>query len=249
VAARPAVIWPVSRNLPPLKQLLLPALRGARANLLPALVLQAFALAIVLGYSQWGEFKHALDQVGEFKRQAGYSFSLLSTLVFGGLIPFGILLLAGKVPAGERRAQLVFYLAFWAWKGIEVDAFYRAQALLFGDESSPRVIATKTLVDQFVYNPLWAAPTQTLFFLWKDSQFSLTKTRQALRNEAGFGPFGARLLTVLVATWAVWIPAVSIIYSLPSALQLPLFNLVLCFWCLLLSFVSRSAPLNVAHLR
>jgi hypothetical protein len=223
-----------------LQQLLLPALRGARANLLPALALQAFALSLVLGYNHSVALKQALDQLGELKRTGGYGFSTLSTLVFGGLIPFGVLLLSGKVPRGERRAQLVFYATFWAWKGIEVDAFYRSQALLFGDESSLQVIATKTLVDQFVYNPLWAAPTQTLFFLWKDSQFSLIKTQQALRNDAGFGPFWRRLLTVLLATWAVWIPAVSIIYSLPSALQLPLFNLVLCFWCLLLSFVSRG---------
>jgi hypothetical protein len=39
----------------------------------------------------------------------------------------------------------------------------------------------------------------------------------------------------------VWIPAVATIYSLPSALQVPLFNLVLCFWCLLISFISRAS--------
>jgi hypothetical protein len=47
-------------------------------------------------------------------------------------------------------------------------------------------------------------------------------------------------ITVLFSTWVVWIPAVSIVYSLPSALQLPIFNLVLCFWCLLLTFVTGS---------
>jgi hypothetical protein len=31
------------------------------------------------------------------------------------------------------------------------------------------------------------------------------------------------------------------VYSLPSALQVPLFNLVLCFWCLLMSFISRES--------
>jgi len=44
-----------------------------------------------------------------------------------------------------------------------------------------------------------------------------------------------RSLVVMVSIWAVWLPAVVIIYSFPSPLQLPLFNIVLCFWCLLLS--------------
>ena len=53
--------------------------------------------------------------------------------------------------------------------------------------------------------------------------------------------FGQRVLVVVCSTWVVWIPAVAIIYSLPSALQVPLFNLVLCFWCLLMSFISRES--------
>src|SRR5688572_9105966 len=146
-------------------QFLLPALRAMRANLLPGLVLQAFALAIVLGYSFDAQFRAGLDQVGQLKHAGGYVFSMLSTALFGGVIPFFILLLSGQVPKGRRMQQLVFFTLFWAWKGAEVDAFYRAQAFLFGDASSPRVVVLKTLVDQFGYNPLWAAPTQTLFFL------------------------------------------------------------------------------------
>jgi hypothetical protein len=46
---------------------------------------------------------------------------------------------------------------------------------------------------------------------------------------------------VTFSQWMVWIPAVSIIYCLPSALQIPLFNLVVCFWVLLLTFVSRRS--------
>jgi hypothetical protein len=42
-----------------------------------------------------------------------------------------------------------------------------------------------------------------------------------------------------MSTWAVWIPAVTIIYCLPAPLQIPLFNLVLCFWVLVLSFISK----------
>src|SRR5690606_2824532 len=132
---------------------------------------------------------------------------------------------------------LTFYVSFWLWKGVEVDAFYRAQALVFGEQADALTIATKTAVDQFVYNPLWAAPTQTVFFLWKDCDFSLAECRRPLARASA----SRRVLSVLLSTWVVWIPAVAVVYSLPSPLQLPLFNLVLCFWCLLLSFVSRTA--------
>jgi hypothetical protein len=212
-----------------------------RANLVPGLILQSFALAIVLAYGQSAGFHSALDRVGLLKHELGYIFSMLSTATFGGVIPFFILLASGKVPRGQGRKQFAFLVAFWAWKGVEVDAFYRAQAVIFGDGSSTQVVAAKTLVDQFVYNPLWAAPTQTVFFLWKDSEFSFAKLLPQVRNSAGFGPFWSKVTTVLFSTWVVWIPAVSIVYSLPSALQLPLSNLVLCFWCLLLTFVSTGS--------
>jgi hypothetical protein len=49
------------------------------------------------------------------------------------------------------------------------------------------------------------------------------------------------VVVVLFSTWIVWLPTVAIVYSLPNVLQLPLSNLVLCFWCLLLSFISRRS--------
>jgi hypothetical protein len=49
-----------------------------------------------------------------------------------------------------------------------------------------------------------------------------------------------------MSTWAVWIPAVTIIYCLPAPLQIPLFNLVLCFWVLVLSFISKRPAERLA---
>jgi hypothetical protein len=58
----------------------------------------------------------------------------------------------------------------------------------------------------------------------------------------------------LLATWAVWIPLMAIIYSLPLALQFPLFGLALTFWVLLLTYMTNrfagqieaDAPLALA---
>lgn len=217
--------------------LLEPCWQGMRFNLKPALVLQAFALLIVVGYF-WSTAVHeALDVVGALKVRYGYAYSAVATGVFGGLIPWGVLVLAGRIPAQRRYGELAFYLLLWFWKGIEVDALYRAQALWFGEGSSVATIAVKTAVDQFGYVPLWAAPSQVLLFTWKDAGFSASATRAAFARQS----FAQRVLVVVCSTWVVWIPAVAIVYSLPSALQVPLFNLVLCFWCLLMSFISRES--------
>ena len=44
----------------------------------------------------------------------------------------------------------------------------------------------------------------------------------------------------LIGLWGVWVPAVTIIYSLPASLQIPLFNVVLCFYALLFSTLNRG---------
>jgi hypothetical protein len=90
-----------------------------------------------------------------------------------------------------------------------------------------------------------SAPIQVLCFLWKDGGFSIAAMRAALARRS----LWQRTLVVIFSTWVVWIPAVTIIYALPGALQIPLFNLVLCFWCLLMSFLSREAPAEAAPAR
>lgn len=217
-------------------QLLEPCWQGMRFNLRPALVLQTFALAIVAGYFWLPQVRSLLDVVGALKVRYGYGYSAVATCVFGGLIPYLVLSLAGRIPRSQRWAELAFYLLLWLWKGVEVDALYRAQGAWFGEAADAGTIAIKTIVDQFGYVPLWAAPSQVLLFTWKDAGFTLAGARAAFQRQ----PFVQRVLVVVFSTWIVWIPGVAIVYSLPSALQLPLFNLVLCFWCLLMSFISRG---------
>jgi hypothetical protein len=42
---------------------------------------------------------------------------------------------------------------------------------------------------------------------------------------------------MMVTTWLVWLPTTAIVYSLPSPLQIPLFNIALCFYVLLVTCV------------
>ena len=46
-------------------------------------------------------------------------------------------------------------------------------------------------------------------------------------------------MPVLITTWAVWIPLMAVIYSLPLALQFPLFALGLAFWVLMMTYMTN----------
>jgi hypothetical protein len=74
------------------------------------------------------------------------------------------------------RAELLFMALFWCWKGIEVDAFYRLQALIWGSDQQFGTIVGKVVTDQFLYNPPWAAPSCLAAYYWKDTNFSFTRT-------------------------------------------------------------------------
>ena len=209
---------------------------AARANLIPGLVLQAFALGLLLCYYFQPAAHAALDQLAALKARLGFPYSIASTALFGGLIPSAYMVLSPRTRAHTPRSHVAFYILYWAYKGFEVDCFYALQAHLFGSSVTFSVIFKKVLVDQFVYNIFWSAPLGITAYYWKDHSFSWKSLRR-LR----FWNFQARNLpTALMGTWGVWIPAVAIIYSLPTALQVPLFNVVLCFFSLMFVSLARS---------
>ena len=158
----------------------------------------------------------------------------MATAIFGGLIPFLYLLAAGYVPRDKTLTWGLFFVIYWSIRGIEVDAFYRLQDWLFGSGTDWQTITTKVLIDQFVYCPFWAAPITAICYAWKSVDFSWKRLRERCNRRLVL----FEIPSVLLSTWIVWIPATAIIYSLPLPLQMPLFNLVLCFFVLLVSVLN-----------
>jgi hypothetical protein len=218
------------------KNILAHGMAGMRRNALPGLALWSLALLLVLADQVVPSARAAFENVAGWKLRYGLAFSAVTTALFGGVVPFVFLLATGRIRRARMAPELAFYLLFWAYKGLEVDLFYRLQSQIFGDQGTAGVVVRKVLVDQFVYNPLWAAPTSALVFLWKEELFSFRGLRARLGPE--FLTFSVPV--TLLSTWTVWLPAVAIIYCLPSPLQIPLFDLVLCFWVLVLSFISKT---------
>jgi len=209
---------------------------GFRENYKPGLVLQASALAVVLFYFFNPGFHSLLVSLGQWKNRSGILFAGFSTAFFGGLVPFVFMFFTDREKMKRKLPLLLFYLLFWFWKGMEVDLLYRFQAYLFGNSNHWLVVIKKVACDQLIYGPLWAAPTMMIFYLWKDSDFSIS----AMKNKLNEDSLMRRILRVWASNLVVWIPAVSIIYLLPLDLQIPLFNLVIVFWTLILNSVASK---------
>ncbi|MDY7107501.1 MAG: hypothetical protein SYC29_02585, partial [Planctomycetota bacterium] len=127
-----------------------------------------------------------------------------------------------------------------ATKGIEVDALYRLQATMFGEGARIGIILPKVLIDQFVYVPLWAVPSTVIAYLWRDCGYRLP----ALRRHLGRRWYRRRVVPLMLSNWGVWVPTVAIIYCLKLPLQLPVQNLILCLWALLVMFLTDEETLE-----
>lgn len=209
--------------------------KALKQNLIPGICLQIFALLLAYCYFNWDASRPIFDAVAGLKSEHGWRYSVISTSIFGGLIPFIYLLYTKQV----RQAWLpvfIFYIVYWGFKGLEVDIVYYLQASWFGTGNDWATLIKKTCVDQFIYSTFWAVPAMTIPYLWKESGFNLRKTFRKLDREF----FTMTIPTTLMTNWIIWFPAVLVIYAMPAALQIPLFNLVLCFFVLLLSTITRD---------
>ena len=211
-------------------------LRGARANLVPGLVLQAVALAVVLAYYHHAPTRAVFEQLMAVRARTGLVFGILSTGLFGGVLPYCYLRTnrASRSQYGWRQGLLL--TAFWGYKGLEIEIWYRLLAHVVGTGHDFVTIATKACLDQFVYCPAFAVPLTVLVYKWNALNFDLRAVGADFRAP---GWFVRSVLPTLLANFGVWMPAVAIIYALPTPLQLPLQNLVLLFFTLLLAHLNR----------
>ena len=210
---------------------------AAKANALPGFILQAAMFAVLIAYYLSPGFAHLLDRLAKFKIDHGLPFVVVSAAVAGAVLPeiFVILFFQGGRFRRENLRNLAFTIPTWAIDGVLVDLMYRLNATWFGDVTTLWVVTAKILVDQLGYNPFFAAPAEVLVYEWKNDGFSLESVRRAFT----WDHYRDKIVPTLLATWAVWGPLMAIIYSLPYALQFPLFSIALTFWVLLLTYMTN----------
>ncbi len=208
---------------------------GLRENIVPAVFLQIFAASLGFCYYYWPASHIVFDFVAGLKLQYGIWYALWATAIFGGLIPYSYLYFTNRIDK-KSIGLFSFYLLFWAAKGAEADLFYRLQSFIFGDGHDVLTVMKKVAVDQFIFAVFWIAPTITIVYTWMENGFCFHRLSERLTREFLFEKIPLNAIT----NWLVWMPAVFVIYMMPSALQVPMFNLVVCFFALLVAVVNRD---------
>jgi len=216
----------------------LAGLRAARANLLPGFFVQGVMLALVFGYYRIPGSRDVLDQLATLKSNWGYGYAAVSALIAGAIIPeiLRVLVFQKGRARRENLDHFLFAACYWGIGGMQVDLFYRVQAVWFGSDPEFAVVLKKVLVDQFLYCPLIAAPQAVILYDWKRLGFA----RKHLRGFFTTDYYRRAVLPTLFATWGVWIPIVAALYSLPALLQIPLFSLALSLWVMIFTWMSEQ---------
>ena len=217
-----------------------------RQNWRACLVLNILVAALVGSYYTVPTLAKVWETLGTIKLQWSYLFSLAATVFAAALLPTLVQSALGTWPRDRRWQRLGLQIAFWGYRGMEIDLFYRLQGWLFGHGNDATTLVKKVLLDQFVASPLWFVPTYVIALRWIEMGGSWTRTRASLNRE--FWTHTCPL--VLVTNWIVWIPALALVYSLPAALQFPLFSVVMCFFILIVTLLAgtqRPGPASPAQ--
>ncbi|MBB6430396.1 Mpv17/PMP22 family protein [Algisphaera agarilytica] len=220
-------------------------LAAARANAVPGAVLSVFAVGLLVSYWYVPPVTAALNALADLKAELGWMFVVPSTAFFGGVLPWLVQRARPSVRRFTPWHHLGFLVVFWGIKGLEVDGMYRLQAMWFGQGSDVLTLTKKIIVDMGIYCPIWAVPTTVAAYAFKDAGYSLRGIGLGGRSLTRWKRWWMQsVLPVVISNWGVWVPAVMVIYCLPLALQLPVQNLVLCFWSLILAFQVRGVTEN-----
>lgn len=205
---------------------------------MPSLIIQLLMLLLVLSYYLHWPTSVILvtlsgwrDQSAKLVPWGDLYFNFIST----GLAS-GVLAEVCKVYLTQKGSWTRQNLQDGAFKfcviglgGLNAGLFYHLQGLLFGTQVSVHSVALKVIVDQFVFNPLLAAPFPCIINHCLIFGFS----RKTLAECFSVPFYLEKVCPLLFTTWCFWLPTVSLIYSLPLLLQFPLFLCASTIWGLI----------------
>ena len=204
-------------------------LHAAKKNLLPGLLVQALMLVFFTLYLSHEGTRLVLARLATVKEESGFAFAFVGYVLAAALLP-ELLKIAFFQNLQIKPANLRNFLIaapFWGVIGIIVDVLYRAQALWFGTNTDLATILPKVLIDQFLYSPFIGTPLCLLYFAWADHGFRIAGIRALLPD------LPLRAVGIQCAAWMIWIPGVTLIYAMPSLLQIPIAILITSFWILI----------------
>jgi hypothetical protein len=204
-------------------------LKAARANLIPGLILQSAAFALLAAYYGLPSVRAAFEVIAQWQTRYGTPLSLGSFLFFCGIIPYAFCMAMPSLRPKEPGKALLFALGFWSVMGLILPHFYAFMGHLYGTGADAKTLALKIATDQFGYTAFFASPAVALSHLWKDRGYRWA----AIAPLLGKGWYRRLVVPNLVMNWALWFPSLCVVYSLPPLLQSHLAGLIGGFWALM----------------
>ena len=213
---------------------------AARATLVPALIVWSMMGLLAIAYYSVPASQPVFVALTDLQRRMGLLFPFLGMGLAVGLLTETIKVITARPRRWrwENTINATFNLLVFGVLGVLQNYFYILQGRLFGTGNTLSVLVPKVLVDQFVWTVFFANPYQTVLYLWRNLDFSFDRVWRQVRPVKLF--WGRRVLPVLVTNWAFWIPMVSIVYSFPGDLQLPLAILAVTIWVFLLTYLTAK---------
>ena len=210
-------------------------LDALKANWIPAIGIWLLGAAVALGYyhlpwvHEWG------TDIVELRGRTGLWYSLLATATFGAVLPTATQFILMKDARRTALLRLPWLFLYWGYRGIESDYFYRFQAWCWGADATMLVVTAKVATDMFVYNPI--VTPEAMYLRWVSRRLGELPPETKIFPKSWYRKI---VIPWLFFTWALWIPAATFMYMLPTELQLPMENLILWLWSLMLIFVTKE---------
>jgi hypothetical protein len=220
-----------------LSSLLAPGLAAVRRYWKPFLLLQGSALLLVIGYYANGSVKAMCEHVSDVEQRGGLVFSAIAGAFAGALLPefAKAIMLGDRTIDRQRMRDIGFNLVIFAVGGMIVYVQYRGMAWVFGNDTHPWTIVKKILADQFITTPIYGTPYWLVVFSLRAHRYNLLATIR----EISPAWYAHKVLPLLIPGWALWIPMVALVYSLPGPLQFCLYCFALAAWSLLMVFIAN----------
>ncbi|MGE9291541.1 MAG: hypothetical protein ACQKBT_11155 [Puniceicoccales bacterium] len=214
--------------------------RAIQTSLPPAILVWSIMGALALLYFTVPASQSFFSALTALKIRMGILFPFLGMGLSVGILAelLKVIVSRNKRWTAANTVNALFNIGMFGVLGVFTDYFYALQSSLFGSGNSFRVLASKVIVDQFIWTVFFANPFQTILYLWKNNDYSLSKVVSQMTPLKTF--WGMSILPVLITNWAFWIPMVSIIYSFPTPLQLPLAILAVTIWVILLTILTEK---------
>ncbi|MCS7008899.1 MAG: hypothetical protein N2035_07385 [Chthoniobacterales bacterium] len=213
------------------------SVQALRMNFLPGLVLQGLMVVFFCAYLWHEGTQEFLRMVSEWKRQAGVLFAFCAYFFSGGVLPEVLrwaLFQKFRLEVGNiQRVGIAGF--FWGGMGVVVDFLYRFQMMLFGSGNDFWTVAKKVAFDQFVFSPFVGLPLVMVYFHFWERGRRWSAVLEVFR----FDFLLRRALPVMVASWFVWIPAVTLVYNMPNLLQIPIAVTIHAFWVLVFTTITE----------